>query len=260
LSQPDLAFYNIYRESSSRGIFQYVASVPFSDPGEFTDEIADPALRAWKYKISVVDICGNESDLSDVHKTIHLTQNVGLDRTVNLIWDKYEGFDVNTYKILRYSKVQGWRSLDNIASDQFTYTDAAPPLDTPLEYVIEAENPNGNCSTLKASSYNSVRSNRKGNTVSSTLGQNLVQSLNALNIYPNPSKGEFFIELNQAGLQKVAVELIDSKGQIIRNYYYKSDDDQFKNVFDISGITSGVYILKISSDSNVNFRKLVIQP
>ena len=43
----------------------------------FIDEVADPSIRSWRYKLSVVDVCGIESELSLRHKTMHLTANVG---------------------------------------------------------------------------------------------------------------------------------------------------------------------------------------
>ncbi len=102
-SDPDNAsHYNIYREGSEKDNYQLIGSVPATELSIFTDSVADPTLRSWRYKLSVVDHCGNESELSDHHKTIHLTMNTGwISNTVNLLWDHYEGFDVQTYKLYR---------------------------------------------------------------------------------------------------------------------------------------------------------------
>jgi len=260
LNQADAAFYNIYRESSSKGLFQLIATRPAEEISEFTDEIADPSLRSWRYKISVVDDCGNESDLSESHKTIHLTQNIGLNGRVNLIWDKYEGFTANSYKILRYSKEEGWITLGRIPGDLSSFTDDKALLEEELFYEIEVENPSGGCSTLKASTHNTSRSNRQSTTVKNTTGISVNESLKSLTIYPNPAKTEVTLELNQKNLQKLAVELIDAKGQVLRNYQYPASSDEFRTTIDISGISEGVYVLRISSDTNISFRKLIIQP
>jgi len=92
-------YYVIYRESSLKGEYVAIGTRPLDLPGIFIDSVADPTLRSWKYKLSVVDSCGNESELSETHKTMHLTMNIGLDENINLIWDHYVGFDVTTYEI-----------------------------------------------------------------------------------------------------------------------------------------------------------------
>jgi parallel beta-helix repeat protein len=259
LSQPDVISFNIYRESSSKGIFQLIASQPSSETGEYLDEVADPSLRSWRYRISAVDNCGNESELSEAHKTIHLTQNVGLNRTVNLIWDKYEGFPTSTYKIQRYSKTEGWRALAALPGDLNSFTDDKALLDEGLFYEIEIENPNGGCTTLKASTHNTSRSNRQTTTVSSSLGVPLV-NLQSLAVYPNPASTEFTLELQKERLKKIAVEIIDGKGRIIGNYQYPAQSDKFSTTIEINGINEGVYILRISTDDSVNYRKLVVKP
>lgn len=257
LSQPDIISFNIYRESSSKGIFQLIANQSSSEVSEYLDEIADPSLRSWRYKISAIDDCGNESELSEAHKTIHLTQNVGLNRRVNLIWDKYEGFSASTYKILRYSDLEGWKTLATIPGDLTSFTDDKALIDEGLFYEIEVENPNGSCSSLKASTYNTSRSNRQSTRVSSTLGLP-VSSLNSFVVYPNPATTEFRLELKQDRLKNIAVEIIDAKGQIVRNFQYPAQSDDFSTIIDISNISGGIYILKVSTDNNVNYRKLVV--
>jgi parallel beta-helix repeat protein len=254
----DVAAYNIYRESSSKEIFQLIATIPVTEESQYLDSIADPSVRAWKYKLSVVDVCGQESDLSPTHKTIHLTQNLGRNGTVNLIWDSYEGFAVNTYNILRYSQTLGWETLSSMASDQFSYTDKNPPTDQELAYVIEVPHPGGGCSTLKASNYNSARSNRQASSVKSTIGVKPFYSMNSLSIYPNPASDILNLRINQNNLKQVRVDIIDVKGQVILNNKYPSFGNQFNTNIDISRIPKGIYILRIGSDGNVNYRKLVV--
>jgi hypothetical protein len=255
----DVAAYNVYRESSSKEIFQLIATIPVTESSQYLDSIANPSVRSWKYKLSVVDICGQESELSPAHKTIHLTQNVGRNSSVNLIWDSYEGFAVNTYKILRHSPAEGWVTLTSMPSYLTSYTDINPPQEQNLFYVIEAERPGGACTTLKASNYNSARSNRQSSSVKSTVGIRLNGTLNTLDIYPNPASDNLYLQLNQKNLKQVRVDLIDVKGQVLQNYKYPSTGDQFNVIIDISSVPKGIYILRIGSDNNVNYRKLVVE-
>ena len=157
----DVSHYNIYRESSVKGDYQVIASVDVDSLSLYVDSIADPTIRSWRYRLSVVDDCGNESELSEPHKTMHLTMNVGLDESVNLIWDHYEGFPIETYEIWRYDAIAGWLNIENMPSNLTSYTDANPPVED-LTYFIEVDHPVG-CTALdkKAASLNSSRSNRK---------------------------------------------------------------------------------------------------
>lgn len=160
--QGDIAVshYNIYRESSQSLNFQLIGSVSFNDFAYYIDSFASPNVKSWRYKISSVDSCGIESELSDYHKTIHLTINQGVGGEINLVWDHYEGFTFSTYDIYRYSDLLGWELLTNVANNLTSYTDFSPPQTSDLYYVVEAVNPDGPCDPSKASNYSSSRSNR----------------------------------------------------------------------------------------------------
>ncbi|MFC2112961.1 T9SS type A sorting domain-containing protein [Bacteroidota bacterium] len=163
----DVSHYNVYRESSEKEDYQLIGSVGINEESLFVDSIADPAIRSWRYRLSVVDSCGNESELSDPHKTMHLTMNLGLDNSVNLIWDHYEGFPISTYQIRRYDAISGWVSQADVPSNLTSYTDEHP-INEDLTYYIEVFHPTGCTSTdKKASTLNSSRSNRKSKLKSS---------------------------------------------------------------------------------------------
>ena len=120
--------------------------------------------RSWRYKISAVDSCGNESDMSPLHKTMHLTANLGINKEINLIWDHYEGFTYGTYVIYRQAGSGTLDSINALPSNLSSYTDLTPPGGQ-LYYQVSAIHPNG-CTSLKmGKDYNTSRSN-KGSVVS----------------------------------------------------------------------------------------------
>jgi len=57
----------------------------------------------------------------------------------------------------------------------------------------------------------------------------------------------------------VRVDIIDVKGKVLHNFKAEAHGNQFNTNIDISKLPRGVYILRIGSDENVNFRKLVIE-
>ena len=150
----------VYREFGS-GSYGIVGSVPYDSLSQFYDNTigVNPNITSYRYKISAIDTCGNESQLSDYHETMHLTTNVGLSGEVNLIWDAYEGFSFSYYRILRDSTFAGdWELLDSVTSSNFTYSDNNPPS-IGAAYMIEVVAP-GTCTSTKAVNHNSSRSNR----------------------------------------------------------------------------------------------------
>ncbi|HIN39685.1 MAG TPA: T9SS type A sorting domain-containing protein, partial [Flavobacteriales bacterium] len=157
--------YNIYKESTAAGVYYLLDNIPASAISLYEDPISNPQIRSWRYKLSAVDSCGNESDMSTDHKTIHLTINLGLQGTINLIWDHYKGFPVSTYYIKRYLPSTGWVEIDSLASSLTSYTDT-PATQVGLFYQISVKHPDGCFSSKMGKNYNSTRSNTTsiGNT------------------------------------------------------------------------------------------------
>ena len=70
-------YYNIYRETSQANIFEVIGAVAYEDSSVFVDLISNPMQRPYKYKLSAVSISDMETNLSNYHRTIHLTINEG---------------------------------------------------------------------------------------------------------------------------------------------------------------------------------------
>ena len=98
--------FKIYRESSVAGVFQYVDQVPYSIESRYTDTIAYPQLRSWRYKIVTVNNCGIESLPSPIHKTIHMVTDETSPGTYKINWDEYEGFGYPTFFVLKIYRCQ----------------------------------------------------------------------------------------------------------------------------------------------------------
>ncbi len=93
----------IYKESSQADIYEQIGELSVFETPVFTDINSNPMQNSSRYKRSLLETCGNETSLSEYHKTIHLTINRGIGNTWNLLWDKYEGFEFSTYQIYRGS-------------------------------------------------------------------------------------------------------------------------------------------------------------
>ena len=61
--------------------------------------------------------------------------NAGLNNSVNLIWNKYDGFDVSSYMVFRGQSVSNMEFVGFIAGSQNSYTDLNPPIGTSIYQV-----------------------------------------------------------------------------------------------------------------------------
>jgi hypothetical protein len=148
------SFY-VYKEINQANVYQKVGGTSFADSAIFDDVSSNPAVQAYRYKLSAIDSCGVESDLGDFHKTIHLTINQGIGSSWNLIWSGYEGFNFPSYNIYRGSNSSNMVLLTTIASNLTSYTDLTAPGGQ-LYYQIEVV---GSYSCDPSKSFNSSRSN-----------------------------------------------------------------------------------------------------
>ena len=137
----EIHHYNVYRESSHAFQYEKIGEVPYNDISVFEDEQADVKHQSSRYRITAVDYDGNESAMSKEHKTMLLAQNAGLSlKTVNLIWDSYEGIDYTMFKIYRNTYSKGWTLIDSISSRSFIWIDDNVPDDI-IGYNVAIELP-----------------------------------------------------------------------------------------------------------------------
>lgn len=159
------SFY-IFRESTYAGVYDKIGTVAYSAPGIFIDTLADPNVRAYRYKLAALDTCGQATLLSDFHKSNHLTINAGLNGAWNLIWDGYAGFPFGSYLIYRGTTTSSLQLIAQLPSTLSSFTDLNPPSGT-LHYMIEVINPMGcypDSIFAKANTnYNTSRSNKANN-------------------------------------------------------------------------------------------------
>lgn len=73
-----------------------------------------------------------------------------------------------------------------------------------------------------------------------------------VNIFPNPAMDFFFIE-PLSTMQIYLIELVDLKGKVI----YRRSISNLQSTIDISGLSCGVYIVKVLTDKGLEAHKLI---
>lgn len=243
--------FNIYRETSIAGQYQLIASQDYSIESNYTDLVASPSVRSWRYKISSVDQCGTESELSDYHKTIHLTINQGLGGQYNLSWDQYEGFSYSQFDIWRHTLANGWENIQSMPTNLFTYTDTPPTTDE-LYYLVTIQYP-GTCTSTKANDFNSSRSNKDARYAGLTTTGLSEYIMGTTQVYPNPSTGEFEISNNTE--MELNARVVDATGRIIAGFAVPDGLSHHA----LNNLESGVYQVVLYTGDSRAIHKLSIR-
>ena len=224
----------IYREGSQLNVYNKIGAKDKNEFSMFIDSNSNVNQQSYKYKVAVLDTCGNITLMSDYHKTIHLTVNQGIGNVWNLIWNAYEGFTYSSYNIYRGNNTGTLQLLTTISSANNSYTDVNPPANVNY-YLVEAISPNGCFPTAKTLSQNSTISNFV--SIISTNINETTWNKKPIYVYPNPSNGIYNIVCNI----NLNAEITDVTGREIAKI------KNAKNI-DISNQACGVYFLKLSNE------------
>jgi hypothetical protein len=243
--------YEVHKETSSLNVFQLLGTVSFDSLSQFIDTAANSSVHSYRYKLRTIDSCGNFSEFLAYHKTIHLVSNIGLNNTVNLVWDDYIGFEYLTFYINRYHPSTGWVVLDSVASNVHSYTDNSYPTLNGLEYDIEVV-PTSPCSAEKAQDHNTTRSNR--HTIAPPTPPNSIDESLLLNarVHPNPSIGLFTIIVEASNW---TYSILDMNGKLIMNETASTN----KAEVNIEALEAGIYMIQISVEGDSIYKKIVKQ-
>ena len=226
--------YGVYKQNPTTGTYVWIGSVPATGQlSVFSDPNSNARETSSRYKLSVVDSCGNESELSDNHKTMHLTLNEGISGEVNLIWDGYEGIDFLQYEIYRGPSPKTMLKLADVSSANFTYSDLNPPPGL-LFYKVLVVNPDPCTPTGKTNAFGESTSN----IAEYAATDNLI-------IYPNPFSDYARVVFKNPDLQSFDYKIFDATGTIVR--YVTGINETFIDLYPES-LPPGMYTIEVFNE------------
>ncbi|MEJ6695610.1 MAG: PKD domain-containing protein [Chitinophagales bacterium] len=221
----------IYRETSVSDVYSKVGETAYDSLSVWVDPLTNPAVQAYRYKITALDTCGAETPLSEFHKTIHLTINQGVNNAKNLIWSHYEGITFGSYNIYRGTTANNLTLLTTIQSNLNSFTDLSAPTAS-VYYQIEVVKPNS-CNPTKSTNYGSAKSNivNDGTTA-------IAEFTDArFKLYPNPSSEEINIETTFENVGEEFV-LLDYVGRVV----HEGKIESTQMTINVSEMAQGVYL------------------
>lgn len=89
-------------------------------------------------------------------------------------------------------------------------------------------------------------------TVNVTIDPNSVNSWNnvQLNLFPNPSNGQFTLSIAEYNSDNLRIDIYDVSGRIIYNQIIKETQNNMQIPMDMSNLSNGLYMLKVSSQTS----------
>jgi hypothetical protein len=233
-----------------------IANVNADNMTEFLDMAANPFVRSFRYKISAVDMCGNETALSSLHKTMHLTMNQGIGTSYNLIWDDYEGFNYTSVIVMRYLPSTGWVNLDTLPKTLHSYTDVAPST-TGIRYLVRIDAPSA-CSPTSVTKevggpYSSSYSNMEDEGILVSAEQ-VSQKDGSFILYPNPASGYITLKALSELKDFSGIKIFDYTGKLV---LMQNDAFNGETKIDISNLTKGMYLIEVGNNQVFRGRFIV---
>lgn len=240
----------IYRETST-GVYTKIAVVPYDSLSEYHDYGANPNTTSYRYRLSVLDTCGAESELSPYHSTIHL-QNLG---SGNFQWTFYriEG-QVNpviSFNVYRDNNSTGnFFPIGNVPGSNSTFTDVTFNSFNNSEYVVDAD---WNISCSPSRVVNTTRSNKRPKNAIEFISIGQETSIaSTINVYPNPAKGLCYIQLPE-GMKANQLQMLNSLGQIVHQ------QTESMERINTAQLKSGLYTIILETNYGKAAKKLIVE-
>ncbi len=256
--------YIIWKETNVAYVYEPIGAVPYNEPNLYIDYGSNPSTQADRYRISVLDVCDNQSLKSAPHKTMHLTVNAGGGglNANNLIWDHYEGFPFGTYTIYRGPSPGQLDSIHSIQSSLTSWTDDNPPQgDLYYRIGVRKTDPCYLLLTRKASGgpFAYSLSNLEDNKLRASTGME-AQNAGSVLIYPNPYSGYTNIVYSVNERSDVEVSVFNSLGQKVTMLVSdEQEPSDYQYRFSAAGYNQppGIYLVRIRIGREVTTRMIM---
>lgn len=115
----------VFRETSIYGQFEQIAELD-AQTTTFADANSMPSVKSERYAVTF-DLPYGETKMSTPHRPMHLMINKGAGNTWNLSWNRYEGRDIASYRILRGNSRESLQLVADVAGSNTSYSDFQAP-------------------------------------------------------------------------------------------------------------------------------------
>lgn len=83
--------------------------------------------------------------------------------------------------------------------------------------------------------------------------------VNDISVYPNPTNGEFNLVFGEDLAGNAIIRIVDLTGKVLLNKEYTVTHTSQTESFNVSGLTSGLYFIKVETSMGTNIQKLIVE-
>jgi hypothetical protein len=258
----------VYRDTANNN-YALIGKVPFDSLSMFADTVrtlyaanGDPNVSSWRYKIAVMDSCGNMSAMSPYHQTMFFQNSSG-----NFSWNHYEIEGqitpvpvLSNYHFKRDDNGTGaWNTIQTLSASSTAYTDLNYALyQFTADWRVETQwtincDPSLKVIVGTMAAVTKSRSNIQNNKLNLGVEEKAVHDFI---LYPNPAKDQLTIELRSEE-KNICVELLDVSGRVVQNEKINAAGSIIS--INIQDLSNGIYFVRVTAAGLNMVKKLVIE-
>jgi hypothetical protein len=85
------------------------------------------------------------------------------------------------------------------------------------------------------------------------------ESAIAIDLYPNPNRGEFTLNINNASSDQMSYTFMSLDGKLVKSGLISLNGGNSTEVFQFNGLSSGLYIMSITTNDEVFIKRVIIE-
>jgi N-acetylneuraminic acid mutarotase len=260
----------VYREITTNS-YKRIGAIPYNALSSFTDKeqtkyfpnTGNPNAGTYRYKLQLVDECGNYSSLSAFHNTIFIVNNNGTFSWPQLYTIEASANPVSAYALLRDDNSTGnWHIVNSVTGTQQVITDP--------DYAMYKNTASYRVSTIwgttcspsflepteqRVNGYKASLSNVHGKIIVTGIETAAVTNL-SVELFPNPfSEKTTIIISGLDNSSKAEVKLYDHLGKEVFSNLYENGTHQLER----AQLAKGLYFMEVRhSGKMLSVKKVVI--
>jgi hypothetical protein len=202
----------------------------------------NPAAGATPVVITATDAPLNSGPcFSILAISLNAFNAIKVNNTVRLSWSTAQEINSNHFDVLRSADGITWTTISMVA--------AAGNSSSVLNYSVVDNNP------LKGKNLYKLRFvDNSGKQSFSDIKMILFTARFSVIVYPNPVRDRINITLGSNGNSPVEITLVNATGAVVGKYITQSTSYSI----DVTGLSKGMYILKVKADSFSDAEKIII--
>jgi hypothetical protein len=248
--------FRVYRELTPN-VYGIVGTTHYNALSEFHDYSANPNVTTYRYKISAVDSCGLESQLSLYHNTIFIVYSGGGQYT----WNPGYTIEPATNPVLNYLLMRDdnntglWHQVQSTSGSQNTIADPSWASFPIANWQVVTSWTLSCTPTLRQSNGVQGAIVKSKSNISNNRPLSVKNMENGFSIFPNPTNGNFNISFANTNTGKTSIKVISALGQEVYNETFVQTNE--KHNVDLSKCENGIYLVQITTNNNLVTKRIV---